>query len=380
MALKKPDNYKLSYMIVMYLLGVIFSLYYTYTRTVIGKTLGEDYGFIALMVAMESIPGFFAVLLGFASDKIGRRKMLFTGFLASIVLFIMGNVDPRVYPLLAFAYMFFYMSFQPTVYGIVLHSVGGKGLDFSWFLLVGSLGWATGGVIPGLIETHLGSAGVFYFGSILLITATLLSIIFYPSRLAIEKIFLSEFTLSIKKHTLIILGLVIGSAGVGLFIGAYALKLYAMIQDTLKFGLVFSSIPGIFGSLVRPLAGYIVDKYSPEKVLAAVFIAYMILGLIIINISGILIIILWFTPLYPFYETSGYTMLSRRLPPSLQATAAGLFSTAVSISGFINMFASIGLTEQSFNIAVLLSIVLLLSSAVWIVLFSKRKNISNKKL
>ena len=351
------------YSSVLFFIGISFAVLYTGTRIVIGETLGENYKFITKIVAMENIPGVLAVLLGFSSDKLRKGALLYTGIPAAVFISILGYININEYPLIIFLITFFYMCFQPTVMGAVLAESGGVGLTLSIYLLSSSLGWAVGGLIPGLIiKTSLNN--FFLVSALALLIATGLSIPFYPKKIK-KKATMKEFEKALTINKTVITGLIIGSAAVYLFIGAYSIKLYTIIVSPLKYGFILTTITGILGASIRPLVGLLVDKHGAENILLLSFIGYITLAFIATKASGNILIYIWFTPLYPFYELAGYAMLSRRMPETLQSTAAGLFITASSFGGFLNIILSMLVLGRSFLKTMLIAIVLLTTASIW---------------
>ncbi len=359
------NNIQKPYVAVMLLNGMAVSIYYTTTRIAIGEHMGENYAFIALMVAMEAIPGVFAFLLGYLSDRIKRGLMLYSGFIASFFFGSMGLVRVEHYPYLTLVYTLFYMIFQPAVMGTVLSESGGIGATLSFYLLSSSLGWALGGVLPGTIMRKTTLSYSFALGALILALSTMISIKYYPVR-GYPMPSLNDMKKALSYNKKIIATFVLSSSGIMLFIGAYSLRLYMVIGNPIAYGFVFTTITGVLGALVRPLAGKLTDRLTPQLVLLFSLVGYIVLGMVAPFLPRLPLIIVWLTPIYPFYELSSYAWISRRMPANLQSTAAGVFSTSSSLGGIINTLASLTLYNAGFSRALSTSILVLVVSASYL--------------
>ena len=359
-----------AYYLASYLTGLMISVYYTYTRAVIGGLdYGGKYALVVFLAAMESIPGLLSVIFGFVSDVAGRRNALLAGLVSSLILVAMGFVEPRLYPIMAFGVFTGYTFFWASLYGVILDYVEGRGKPLSLFGLAGSLGWSSGGVITGLISNY-GPQAVFMFAGLSIGLASVISYATFPQGLAVrEKPKLDSLVRGIRSVIVIFIAYLLGSAGVSIYINSMGLRLFEVLGgDMLVYGFLFSTMTGLLGAISRPFAGMLVDKMRPEVVLAGVFATYLFSGIMVtLHIPLFLMILVWLLPLYPFYETSALTTSSRRLPANLQSTAAGIVGTGSSLSGFVNAIASSVIGEGGFQKALLIGVLLLSVSLLLLV-------------
>ena len=370
-----------AYYLASYLTGLMISVYYTYTRAIIGGLdYGGKYGLVVFLAAMESIPGLLSVILGFVSDVAGRRNALLAGLVSSLILVAMGFVEPRLYPIMALGIFTGYTFFWASLYGVILDYVGGRGKPLSLFGLAGSLGWSSGGVVTGLISNH-GPLAVFSFAGISIGLASVISYVAFPKGLAVrEKPKLDSLVKGIRSVFVIFIAYLLGSAGVSIYINSMGLRLFEVLEgNMLVYGFLFSTMTGLLGAISRPFAGILVDKVKPEAVLAGVFATYLFSSIIVtLHIPLLLMILIWLLPLYPFYETSALTTSSRRLPSNLQSTAAGIVGTGSSLSGFVNAAASSIIGEGGFQKALVVGVSLLSVSLLLLVLIIAREGKQNK--
>ncbi len=93
---------------------------------------------------------------------------------------------------------------------------------------------------------------------------------------------------------------------------------------------------GLVSAAARPLAGRMVDAVGP-LVAPAVLAAYMVYLLALDRAHGVVLLVLWLIPLYPFLDLSLYTVSARLLGESL---GLALSSSAYSAAGAVLLLAS----------------------------------------
>jgi MFS family permease len=98
-----------------FMLGVVGGAYYTVSRDIVYKHVGLDYVFMSLLIASETVPGFFSVVGGMVGDVIGRRRMLLLGALSSIPLALIGFTSVEFIPLLILVYGVATSMAQPSI-------------------------------------------------------------------------------------------------------------------------------------------------------------------------------------------------------------------------------------------------------------------------
>ncbi len=313
-----------------------FSIYYTYTRMYVEDLLGQNYAFIALLVGAEEAPLLLAVLLGYLADKMGRRKALLLGFGEAIAVGLMGLTSIWMLPFLAAIAASFYAIAYSALTGIILASVGGSGWKYSLVTLLSSIGWAMGGVIAGVLYGY-GPMAEYGCSASFVALGYLLAYMLAPSSEdgAKTRVSTRQVITAAYKLVPITASIVLSATGLMLFYGAVSLKLAREVNDPILFGLVYSTLSALLGALVRPLAGLLTDRVDPLVLMVVSSLAYTVLNFGIAIAHGIILVVLWLTPIYPFRDVAIYMAVSRSLPRELQATAAGMVSFAISLSGII---------------------------------------------
>ena len=122
-----------------------------------------------------------------------------------------------------------------------------------------------------------------------------------------------------------------------------------------------TTLPALTGFAARPIAGIVADKMGGVRLLAVVNTLYSMLVGLTLGARGVFLVLLWATPLFPFRDVAASISVSTRLPPSLQATAAGILSFASSSAGTLAAIATL-YYSLSFPGAMTTSAILLLAS------------------
>ncbi|MGB9725727.1 MAG: MFS transporter [Fervidicoccaceae archaeon] len=361
--------------LVPFFIGLSYSIYSVTIRAKIGSIAKSDYSFMILLTSMETIPGIFSVLSGYYSDRFGKILPLSFGFVASSLLVLFPFIQITLLPIFVFLFITMYMLYTPTIYGMILRKAEGSGKKLGMLLMMFSIGWTCGGFFPSLLSltgyTDLG----FLFSAILLMISAkmLLSKMEQSKKLEDRSVSIYGFKESIKYAWKIILGLILWASGYFLLSGIFSLRLYNSVNNQFEYGVYFTVITGLASIIVRPYAGKLVDKFSPYKVLLSSISAYLGLSLALIWAPPPLVVLLWILPIYPFFDTGSYSLLSRAMPFELQSTAAGIINTSISFGGSINLILYYFLRNVSFEVMLVTDSVLLLLSVVWFTLIFRKK-------
>ncbi len=325
----------LAYSVVELLFWLGYSIYFTFTRMYIENVMGQAYGFIALLIAAEEAPLLASLVFGGLADIYGRRKMMLLGLGESLAVASMGFTGIGLLPMLAAVAALFYAIGYTAFTGVLLAATRGSAKSFSMVTLWGSVGWALGGPLAGILYSH-GPAVEFTASALAIAFAYLLAYMYTPPQL--EKTGAIGFHDVVKaayKLTPLMVFTAITSAGLVAFFGPFSLKLSAEIDDPILFGIVYSTLPALLGAAVRPLAGVACDTLGSLTVAVATTLAYIVLNYGLTVMHGLPAILLWLIPLYPFRDVSIYTLASQLLPSSLQATAGSAVNLAISVSGLL---------------------------------------------
>jgi hypothetical protein len=335
---------------------------------------GSNYPYMILITSMETIPGIFSVIMGYYKDKFGGGLSVIFGFLASISLLVFPLASLNILPILVFVFVSSYMLYTPIIYGFILKKAMGSGKRLGLLLMMQSIGWTLGGLFPATFSLFGAIDFGFVFSSLMLLFSTwLLSIMEKPVKSVVSTVTsLNDFARAISLNWGISLGIIMWSSAYSMMSGVFSLKLYNSVNSEFEYGIYFTVLTGIASIIVRPYAGIIVDKVAPIKIILASIIAYLILSLALVIATPALIIILWITPIYPFFDTASYSLLSKAMGEKFQFTAAGIMSTSMSIGGAINFLLYNFLKTQEFESLLFIASAIFFISIIWyLFLFSK---------
>jgi hypothetical protein len=242
----------------------------------------------------------------------------------------------KYYPALAAGAALAFALAYSSLFGMVLSESAGSGLRYSVIAAFGSLGWAAGGAVGGALYHSLGSKGL--IGSAVLVAAGYVAAyVFYREpRGGYERPpGPREVARGLSAVAFVAASVGLGWAALTVFYGAMSIRLSEEIESDILYGVTLTTIPAVLGFLARPIAGVASDYMGSERLLAASNAAYAVVFGLAASLKGPALIVLWAIPLYPFRDVASSLSVSSRLPPSLQATAAGVLSFASSAAGLL---------------------------------------------
>jgi len=304
------------------------------------------------------------VLAGYFADVAGRNQVILLGFANTPLYLLLGLLDPRSIPITVAAISTANSLVNPAVTGIVLATTGRSGRGYATLALTPSLGWVTGGILPGLLHSYLGSLGLYAVVAALAATATATLYAYMPEAGIGEKPVLKEFKPLIQRAWDLLAATTLANAALSSFYTVMSIEIYRDLGgNLLVYGLVLSTSTALAGALARPVSGVLVDRYGSLPVLTASLTTYIVLDTGLYITRGLVRTALWIIPVYPFRDTATVIAFSRRAPLKLQSTTAGLSATAASASGAL-VFAIARLTSGSVHAAYAVHIALLAASTL----------------
>lgn len=366
-----------AFSLAFFLEGLGGSIYFTYSRPYIIESTGgtsEAYGLTALLASAELVPSVFSVVAGVIGDRIGRRNLVLVGILRLPALVLLAYVNP-VYAPIAVALMYSATALSaPSSLGTVLEAGGRSGETYAWLTFFTGIGWAVGGLVPGFLKKYIGGTGLFILAGLLLALSPLIQFICYPRRIRGRPIRLGEVFKGVKKSIAVVLAILFSTAGLTMYYTLILVKIYNEVRNLLVYGFITSSLAALTGSLARPLSGKLVDKYDPDIVLVSSLTAYMLLNTLLYMASGYVLLALWLIPIYPFRDTAQTISISRRLPPELQATAAGIVATVNSLAGLLIALFSPEISRYGLAAGFIIQTLLLITSTIILYTACRKKS------
>ncbi|MEM1685324.1 MAG: MFS transporter [Acidilobaceae archaeon] len=318
------------------------AVYYTVSRAYFADILGSDsYSFIVLVSAIEVCVGLIGPLAGYLGDVYGRWLLASIGFIRLPLLPLIPLLDGfNVLPIILL-YSLASTVFWSNTLGYILEARWGSAIFYAKATILLTLGWALGSLAPGVLGLFMGYNDIFI---VLGLTYVIPPILAVYAVIGSGRNLNSKPGKSLKLTISIPIGLFISlialAAGLNIFWSIFSIKLYYELnRDILIYGLISGTLPALVSAIIRPIAGLAVDKFGEKRILVYTIIAYIIYSLLVYNSSGLILAILWLIPIYPFKDIAQTMYISKRLPPELQATAAGILTQINSISSLLNIIA-----------------------------------------
>ena len=307
-----------------------YSAYYAYTRMAY-----TQHWMVLVLVASENAPLLLSVAAGYAADRLGRRAFLAAGLAEALAVYSMAHAGFAGVAALAALAAAGQAAAYTALFGILLSGVRGSGFLYSLAAVGGSLGWALGGPLAGLLAGGPGAWGVYAASAALRLAGYAAA--YAASRGAVEGGPGAPPPGMVARALGRVPGPALAAAVSWLAFGlvtSYApARIAEAAGDPVEYGVAVTLAPALAGAAARPLAGRACDRLGPERLYAASALAYAALAPALALAPWPLLAALWAAPVYPFMDVAVAMMVSRRLPASLQATAAGVVQAARSLGG-----------------------------------------------
>jgi hypothetical protein len=331
-------------MMVGFLESLGWSIHYTYSRAWVRDTLGDDYGFILILAAAETLPVILSLLGGMHGDVAGRRIIALLSTLQAPLFASIPLLGLSRLPLIITACSALWAYFWPNIVAPVMEETGRSGSGYARFAIGSTAGWGAGGLTAMLLGA-LGSTGpveAYVPAGISLAAAGLLGVRVVEA--STPRASLAEVAGFMRRSgrglLYFFLSLVALQGASEVFWNTSSLKLYGETGSLALFSLLYSVAPTLIGVAARPLAGRAVDQAGAWRALWAVIASYAALYAAIYLATGPLLYLLWIIPIYVFYDTSAYTLSSRLFPEEMQGSASGLVVLAYSAAGLAALLLS----------------------------------------
>ncbi len=304
-----------------------FSVWYTASRAYIRDVLGDEaYSFVVLLIAAESLGYMLSPIAGILGDVYGRVRMALLGVLRAPLLSLVAFVDPTHMPILVFLASTLSVLFYTNTLGLLLDLTRGSGRLYGLITIATPLAFGVGSLIPGLLKPIGGYELVFIFVGVIDGLSPLALLLVPSSSGNLGFSLRAAFSVFKSIPLSLIIAILLGNLASTLFWNIMSIKLYEVTGSLLAFGFVGGFLTTILSTIVRPLAGVLVDRFNADLVLASTYLAYTVYNTILYHTTGLTFILLWLIPLYPFRDVAQTMALSRRVSQDLQATVAGLIN------------------------------------------------------
>lgn len=337
------------YVTASFIHSAAWGLYFAFTRFYIVTELYGGYTPLLLLASAEwGLPAL-SIIWGALADKYGRRKFVLLGTTGALAFIIAAHITDPILFVIALSYASLAWGLAwPSILAPILTSSEGVGYRYGLFTIGSAIGWSIGSSIMGIIYNYLGPCGVLYSMSLLYTASYLLYTLFFPHNYGqLQNIGTSSkvFLRIVMRMLLLLIAIALTTFGIEVIFNVMAVKLQSEINrvfshvdkeaNVVLFGILYGGLTAVLSIPMRIIAGKIVDKWDPLCLFIAIDLVYAAYIVCLAVSYGIVTIILWQIPLYPFYDVSVCTSTSRYAPPQFKAGVAGATLAAQSIGGLV---------------------------------------------
>ena len=242
----------------------------------------------------------------------------------------------------------------PSILAPVLSSQSNIGRRYSSFMIGSTIGWSLGSISMGFLYSLGGSFLVLIAAGLFYLSSYIIFVYFFPREydtIIDTSTKLKEFKKLVRTLLPLLIAISLATFSIELAFNVMAVKLHSEISFVLKnygvsdkgleyilYGFLYGGLVTLLAIPVRIIAGILVDKYNPILIFMITTVAYIayIWGLTLSR--GLLTVIIWQIPLYPFYDISIYASASHYSPLTIKASSAGAVMAAQSIGGLAMTF------------------------------------------
>lgn len=338
---------KTAYTVAATISSIGWGLYFAFTTRYIAVELGGGSAATVIFIGFGWIFALLGIFAGKIASILGEKNAVLIGSLQALPVTTGLYVkDPLLLAFLLSTVNFPWVINWSIVLKVIFSRAGEKpGREYSEVTIGTGIGFATGSVVSGPVYAGYGASGVFLLNIALLLIPPLVYYLSYPESLHIDLGNSSVGVYSVIKKilpALISLTLVVFSRE--LLYSLAPVKLNASVESILPalpewakyavYGLVFSG-GALISPLVRLLAGHLVDSQGPIKVYTYTTLGYALLYWLFMKTSGLIPIILWQVPLFPFLDTAFNVYVAKKLEREELITGFGASYTFTAIGGAI---------------------------------------------
>jgi len=315
-----------------------WGLYYAISRIYIKEFLGGTYTDVLLLSAAEYAPVLSSAFWGMLADRFGRKKFILLGLFSAPSLALVGYFGIPYVQFFVFIASLAWAASWPSIIAPIVSEKTESGFRYGVVTLGGSLGWGLGCSLMGFI---------YGFGNVSLVTLTaglflaLSYIVFYLAFPRKYDVAHGEGVSDFKgirnlPRTMLLFLLAAGVSyfGISWAFNVLSIKLYVELgRNEVLYGIFYGGLTSLIAAIVRPYVGKLSDQIGSLKLYRIALISYSILVTALALSRGFITAILWLIPVYPFYDISLVSTVSRLAPNHLKASALGSMYTVISLSG-----------------------------------------------
>lgn len=338
----------------MYALGAALNtttwgLYFSFSRRYLSVELGGGTQVILLITGLEWVFTLFAVISGKLVERLGGRYVILLG-ITGVLPFVAAL---RVYDPTVLAIMLSFASFSwaiswPSILSTVFSGDSiMPGSAYSYFTIGSGLGYSIGSMIMGPLYSSLSAVGVFTTIIIIYLVTYLIFFIHYPVKESLRRGMEGKEGSSNTFHTLLLvlvaLSLTVFARELLYSVAPIKLtyevrKVFAPSSELLDytlFGMFFGGLTALLSVPARVVAGKLSDRYNPLYLLSITSAAYLVTYWLFVTTEGLIPVLVWQLPLYPFLDVSINTYIAKYVPKHTMTLGFGTVLMFSAIGGLL---------------------------------------------
>ncbi|MEZ0290835.1 MAG: MFS transporter [Sulfolobales archaeon] len=355
-----------------------WGLYYSFTRRYLSVELEGGTRLVMLIAGLEWFFTLFAVLSADLSGRIGIKRTILAGMSGSTLFIIATRVKDATLLALTLALSSFTWSLSwPAIVSAILSKSASPGKTYSIFTIGSGAGYSLGSITMGFSYEIAGSEGVLLLISLLYALGYFLLLILIPDSRELSGDSVSRSLRSIasmREIFPILIGFSLTVLSRELFYSVAPSKLTSDIRTLFPsasesferslFGVFFGGLMILLSMPSRYLAGVLADRYDPLKILIITNLSYLTIYWLFIETVGLIPIVLWQIPLYPFLDVSINTYIVKRSSRELVTLGLGVVLLFTAVGGLLQLAVLASSLTDPVSIGVVITTAISISTAI----------------
>jgi MFS family permease len=322
-----------------------WGMLYAFASKHISYDLGGGTDAYMVFVGLNWLFTVASVFSGALARVLGARNIVLAGLLNS-VLILLATAIHEPYTLsvvIALTALPWALSWPSVLNAVFSRARGGLGQEYSLFTIGSGVGLMLGSLMSGFLCNIGGESLVYVLSALMVSLPFAFFYALYPDSGDGDRGDGGGVTEAFKILRLGLVAVTLASFSRELAFSFGPEKLSKELESlvagnqkllSILYGAVYAG-----GALVSPIArlaaGRIADRYGAKKLYIASILSYTAFYWAFISSKGVVPLILWQIPLYPFQDTAVNTYIASRTPEKLRVSAFGLLTAFTSIGGFL---------------------------------------------
>lgn len=336
---RDPSMWRLMYSLGAILNTLTWGIYFSFTRRYIGVELGGGLQAIILITGLEWGFTLFAATVGKLAKRLGNKNLVLLGVSGAVpFLLALSSKEPLTLSIiLSFSSLSWALSWPSILTAVFSSSNVSPGRAYSYFTIGTGIGYSIGSSVMGVFYNVVGADGLFIILALTYFITYLIFVIFFPkeaTRIEYGVGKSGNSGLDFRKFLMILLALsltvfsrevlyAVAPSKLSLELGNL-LGTSSKWAEYLLFGIVYGGFTALLSIPARVLAGKLTDRHNPLALFSVTTLAYMIVYWTFVKSGGLLTLLIWQIPLYPFLDTSINTYIAKQTPKETMTSSFGI--------------------------------------------------------